>query len=278
MRAILQQTGPGADVPASLRRPGGLLALVLLTLSIVWQPGSARSEDSGADRIDNTRAALEKWVETRRVLAQRKREWALAQELLAARIDLVKGESDSLREKIAQAKDSITEADTKRAELIEENDKFKNASSALSDTVLGLETRTKGLLKRLPPPIMERVKPLSQRIPDDPAETKLSLAERFQNVVGILNEINKFNREITVTSEVRPLDDGTSVEVTAIYVGIGQGYYVNGQATVAGVGTAGPDGWVWQPATDAAERIASIVAILKNEQVAAFVDLPVDIR
>jgi Protein of unknown function (DUF3450) len=93
----------------------------------------------------------------------------------------------------------------------------------------------------------------------------------------MLNEINKFNREITMTSEVRTLPDGTSAQVTAIYLGIGQGYYVGADGTVAGVGTATADGWVWTTATAAAPRIAEVIAILKNEQVAHFVELPVRI-
>jgi hypothetical protein len=141
-----------------------------------------------------------------------------------------------------------------------------------------LEVRTKGLLPRLPGPLRERVRPLSQRIPEHTDETKLSLSERFQNVVGILNEVDKFNREITVTSEVRTLGDGTAAEVTAIYLGIALGYYVTAKADAAGVGTASADGWVWSPANDAAARIAKAIAILKNEKVAEFVQLPLRIQ
>ena len=109
-------------------------------------------------------------------------------------------------------------------------------------------------------------------------DEKLSLSERFQNVLGILNEVNKFNREIAVTSEVRTLADGTSAEVTALYVGIGQGYYVSADGKVAGVGSAAPEGWVWTPANDAAARVAKAIAILKNEQPASFVPLPVRVE
>ncbi len=228
--------------------------------------------------VDKTRAVLEKWIETRRIISQEKHDFELAREMLSERIELVGREIESLRGKISETKESITEADKKKAELFEENEKHKEISASLSGMAIDLEGRTKELLKRLPDPIVERVKPLSQRIPINPEETKLSLSERFQNIVGILNEVNKFNREITITSEVHKLPDGTSAEVTALYIGIGQAYYVNGNGDVAGIGTASSDRWVWAPANESAVQIAKAIAIFKNETAAAFVQLPIEIQ
>jgi len=124
--------------------------------------------------------------------------------------------------------------------------------------------RTKRLLERLPDPVRERVKPLSQRFPEDPADTKLSLGERFQNVIGVLNEVNKFNGEVSVTSEVRALANGSSAEVTALYLGIGQAYYVNASGDAAGIGTASADGWVWTPADEAGLRRGDVIVELNH--------------
>ena len=236
------------------------------------------SADTITPEVDQTRATLEKWVETRRIISQEKRDWQLGREMLNERIELFQREIESLRSKIDEAEKSISDADQKRLALIEENEKLKTASAALDEIVVKLEDRTRQLLNRLPDPIRDRVKPLSQRIPDAPQQVKLSLAERFQNVVGILNEVNKFNREISVTSEVRSLPDGTSAEVTTLYIGIGQAFYVSANEKIAGVGTASRDGWVWTPANQAAPQIARAIAILKNEQVAAFVQLPIEIQ
>jgi FtsZ-binding cell division protein ZapB len=237
-----------------------------------------KADEPKAAKVDDVRDVLEKWVETRRVISKERRDWTLGREMVEDRIRLVQREIESLRARIGDAEKSIADADRKRADLVETNEKLKSASSALGHTVGALETRTRELLKRLPDPIRERVKPLSQRIPEKPEETKLSLSERFQNVVGLLNEVNKFNRDVTVTSEVRKLDNGTTVEVTALYVGIGQGYYVTAKGDAAGVGVPSAEGWVWTPANDAAARIAEAIAILKNEKAAEFVRLPVRIQ
>ena len=146
------------------------------------------------------------------------------------------------------------------------------------DVLNDLENSTKDLLKQLPDPLRERVKPLSQRLPKDQKEAKLSMGERFQNVIGILNEVNKFNREITMTSEVRELPDGSSSEVTALYVGISQGFYANAAGDIAGVGASSPDGWTWRPANESALQISEAISILKNETVVSFVQVPVEIK
>lgn len=230
------------------------------------------------DELDATRGTIEKWVETRRIISEEKRDWALDKELLQERIELVKREIESIRGRIYEAKKSITEADKNRQALVDQNEKLKSASAALRKTVDGLEDRTKALLVKLPDPIQSKVKPLSQRLPADQTETKASLSERFQNVVGITNAVNKFNRDITMTTEKQALPDGTSAEVTVLYIGLGQGYYVSGNGKIAGVGTASESGWQWRPANDAAEEIARAISIIKNESIVDFVILPVEIK
>lgn len=276
--------------PAPLRRRAW--GVLVTASAFAFLAPSAGQGEGGAD-TDAARAALEKWVETRRILSQEQRDWALGKELLSERIQLVRNEIDSLRERMAVTESSIADADRKRAEKVAENERYREAAEALAETVARLEGRTRTLLARLPDPIRERVKPLSQRLPvfanqlvayaSDPTQedrpaTELSLSERFQNVVGILNEVDKFNREISLTSEVRKLPDGTSAEVTALYVGLGQGYYVGAGGTLAGVGNATDEAWVWTPANESAAGIAEAVAILKNEAVASFVKLPLEVR
>ena len=248
------------------------------------EPQAAPEEE--ADPVEITRVAIEQWVETRRVIAKEKRDWALGQEMLNDRIRIVSNEIDKLEGRITEAEKSITDADKKKVDLDAENERLKEAAASLDETVLALEKGTLALLVRLPDPIRERVKPLSQRIPDPNVKEgeqkktvrEQSLGARFQNIVGVLNEIDKFNREITMTSEVRTLADGSTAEVTALYVGIGQGYYVSANGEAAGVGSSSADGWVWTPANESAAEIAKAIAILKNEQIAEFVRLPISVK
>ncbi len=263
------------DKPAHLRAATQRVTCVALLLAMLASGAAYGADD--AKTISDARSAIEEWVEVRKTISKEKRDLALAKEVLQERISIVKREIEKLRQNITDAEKSISDADSTRAKLDAKNAKLKEASSALSATVVSLETRTRKLLTRLANPIRDRVKPLSQRLPDDPKKTESTLSQRFQNVVGILNEVNKFHREITMTSEVQDLPDGSKAEVTAMYVGVSSGYFVGGKGKIGGVGKATADGWVWQPANESAPQIAKAIAILKNEQPASFVQLPLEI-
>lgn len=250
------------------------IATALVALPLV----AAAAANAGESEIETARAALEQWVETQRVISKEERDLALAKEMLNERIELVRRETEAVRAKIAEAEAAIAETDAKRERAARDNQLLLDSVSTLDGALAEFEQGVLQLLRRVPPPLRERVKPLSQRIGDTTATAKRSISERFQNVVGILNEINKANREITVVSEVRPLADGTSAEVTAIYFGIGQGYYSGANGTLGGVGTAGEDEWVWRETNEDAAAIAQLIAVWKGEQLAAYVQVPVEVK
>jgi len=237
-------------------------------------PTAPPSADARAAAINDARATLEQYVEVRRTISRERLQLAEGRQVLQDRLDLVQREIDSIKEKIADADKNLAAADEKRVELERRAAALRAASQSLADLIVPLEARTKALLARLPEPIRERIRPLTQRLPEDPATTRLSIGDRFLNVVGILNEVNKFNGEITLASEVRQLPDGRSIEVTSMYLGVGQGFYVNADGTIAGIGAPTADAWTWRSANDAAPALARAVAMMKNEQIAEFVPLP----
>jgi septal ring factor EnvC (AmiA/AmiB activator) len=249
----------------------------LLAAALAAAGTSALSAERG-EKLDAARAALEEWVKVRKLISQERRDWSQAKDLLDRRIEVVKAEVDSVQAEIARVQAGIAERDKQRDELNAENDNLKEATASLADVVVALEDRTRQLVKRLPEHVKDRIKPLTQRLPEGAADVRLTLSLRFQNVVGILNEINKANREIVVQSEVRVLPDGTSAQVTSLYIGLGQAYYVGGNGTIAGIGAPAAEGWQWTPANAIAAPVAEAVAMLKNEKVAAFVKLPLKIQ
>jgi hypothetical protein len=220
------------------------------------------------------RMALEKWVETKRLICKERQDWRTEKALLEDRIQLVRRETESLKEAAAQIKNNIGEADQKLAESTAKIDELKAATAGLGQDIVRVEGGVRALLVQVPTPIAERVKPLSQRIPQPGADTRLGLSERFQNVIGILNEVNKFSREITVTSEVRDQPDGGKAEVSVIYLGLARAYYCNASSGLAGIGRPGPEGWVWEPRNDLAQTVADTIAIYRNEKPAGYVLLP----
>jgi hypothetical protein len=237
-------------------------------------PQDAASSGGSADEIARTREAMRLWVETSRTISAEERDWRLAKDLLESRIVATTREIEERRKDIAEAEASITDSDRKRLELVAENDRLKEGTTVLEEIIAGFEARTRSLLKRLPDPIRDRLKPITVQIPEDPATTELDLGRRYLNVIGVLNEIDKFNREVSEYSEIRQRPDGSTAEVVTVYFGLGQAFYLGRDGKTAGVGRPGPDGWVWTELDGSIPAITELVAIVRNETPAAYVELP----
>jgi hypothetical protein len=265
--------------PARARRLAVGAAAGAVGLTLVLASGN-RPQESGAD-LDGTRALLEKYVEVRGLISKERRDWTLEQDLLAGRADLLRTEIDQFRERIAEIEGSIGESDKKREELAERNERLIETSSGLEDVVAELEARTRALVERLPEPAADKVQLLSQQIPVDPEDTELTLGRRFQNVIGVLNELNRFNRTVSVFSELVVNSNGEEVEASTIHVGLGRAYYVTVDGEFAGHGPARVEPgspWEWEPRNDAAAAVDQAIAIMKDEAPAAFVRLPITVE
>jgi hypothetical protein len=251
------------------------LYLTVLVAGMAWAAEPPAADQAAS--IDVVRTALGKYIETQQIITKERKEWQQGKEILQARIELVKGETTALREKIKAAEGAMTEADKRKAELFAQNDKLKDSAAQLAATVTGYEADVRKLYKQLPEPLQQKLMPLFQRVPEDPSKTRVSVAERFQNMLGILNEVNKANNEITVVYEVRNLADGKPAEVRTMYVGLAQAYFVSARGE-AGIGRPTPEGWRWETANQHAPQVALALEILQAKHSPAFVPLPMKLQ
>ncbi len=248
-------------------------ALAAICLSARVEPQDAPSTRS----LEETRLVMTKWIETQQILSKERNEWQQGKEVLLGRLEVVHKEISTLEEKIKEAQSAASEAEKKRDALQAENGELKAVGKELTDAAGRMEGDVRRLLHAVPEPISTKLAPLSQRIPEDPEKAKVSAAERFQNVVGILNEIAKANNEITVNYEVHDLADGKPSEVQAIYIGLAQAYFVSARGE-AGIGRPGPDGWKWEPSKSVAADVLNALEIFQGKQSPAFVPLPVKLQ
>jgi hypothetical protein len=257
-----------------------LAAALCLALSgaMSANQGAGAAAGAPAERmLEETRLTMGRWIETQQLISKERKDWQQGKEILLGRLELVRQEVATLDEKIKQAEAGVAEANRKRDELLAESDVLEAADAQLIAAVTGMEGGARRLFKMLPEPIQTKLQPLQERMPLDPTQSRVFAAERFQNVLGILNELNKANNEITVNYEVRSLADGKSSEVKAIYVGLAQGYYVSASGE-AGIGRPGADGWSWQPSKVIANDVLTALEVLQGKHTPAFVPLPVTLQ
>ncbi|HZL99823.1 MAG TPA: DUF3450 family protein [Planctomycetota bacterium] len=232
---------------------------------------------SAPPSLGETRLKMEKWIETQQIISKERNDWNQGKEILLGRLELVQKEVATLEEAIARDQASVAEANAKKAELLAENAQLESAGAQLTAAVAGMEGEVRELYRRLPEPLQTTLQPLFQRMPTESTTTTVAVAERFQNVLGILDAVNKANNEISVSYEVRTLADGAPSEVKVIYIGLAQAYYVSARGE-AGTGRPGTEGWTWEPSPAIAKDVAVALEILEGKHTPAFVPLPVTLQ
>jgi hypothetical protein len=230
-----------------------------------------------AATLEETKLTLGKWIETQQIISKERNDWGQQKEILLGRLELVKNEIATLEAAIARDQASVTESHAKRDELQAENDELEAADAQLREAVALMEVDVRELHRRLPESVQTTLAPLFQRMPTESTTAKVSAPERFQNVLGILDAVNKANNEISVTYEVRTLAGGVPSEVKVIYAGLAQAWYVSAQGE-AGTGQPGPEGWTWEPSAAIAGDVALALEILEGKHTPAFVPLPVTLQ
>ncbi|HEV8375661.1 MAG TPA: DUF3450 family protein [Candidatus Polarisedimenticolia bacterium] len=256
-----------------MRRILGASALLLLTGVAL----GAADPPAAPETPDSIRTLLAKWAETQQILSKEREEWKQSREVLLSRIELVKGEIAAFEGKTSETSKAGQDTRQEKQKLLAEGETLKTGTGSLLLVAGELEARIRALQPRLPDPLKEKIAPLTSRMPADSAHSAASSAERFQNIAGILNEINKFNGEITVTSEIRSLSDGKPAEVRVVYVGLGQAYFV-GSRGQAGIGRPSSGGWEWKTDDSIAPQVQEVVEVLQSKAKPKFIPLPVELR
>jgi hypothetical protein len=269
-------------LPTSRRSPLGrfapLLAAGLFLLAAAAAVPSAQEPGEDSEKLEAFRQAHDQWVETRRIISSTRADWVEAEAYLADRIEMLENDIERVKARTAEIRGEIGESDDQVGELTRKRDGLKDGTAALAGIVGDLESRVKGLIDRMPDPLKTRLQPLTQGIPNDPAASETGLPRRFQNLIGILDGINKFHREISTSTERRMVGDGTEKEVTVMYLGVSLAVYATADGRFGGVGAPGPDGWNWVATDGDGEAIADAIAIYNNELPAAYVPVPATIQ
>ena len=259
-----------------VRPHGWLLGLAVACLASA-SAGTAPTPRQESSKVGLARTALEKWVEARQTIAKERQDWELGRQLVEDQISLMQSEIEKMKSEIEKARGSIASADQEREELLTERGRLVEASDKLRELAVLLEKRIQDLLARLPAPALARIELLAPRIPDDPEQSEEGLGQRFLVILGLLGELNKFHRDVTLSTEVRALSDGTSAEVSVLYLGLGRAYFVSNDGSVAGYSRSTPEGWTWVEDDSIADAVTRAIKIFQNEDPAQFVQLPLHI-
>jgi len=252
----------------------GALFSATIAFWLATSPGIAQGS-----KFDETRAHIEKWVQTRQLIARKNSNWRVEQDNIRQSIDLLKKEIGLLEKEIAATKQVDSESDAEKQRITLSLQDLKKSNKVVDDVLWTMERQALALMARFPEPLKDRTTGVRTRIPLEEKDLLgRSAAERMQNVVAMLNEADRFNSAITLTVELRKDAKGKDRQVQTIYLGLGQAYFADEKGTIAGAGVPGSDGWTWQTMPELAEKIRRVIDIYENRRPAEFVPVPVNIK
>ena len=240
---------------------------------------TAESVSAQGSKFEEARTHIEKWVQTRQLIARRNADWRVERESIGQSIGLLQREIDLLKEAIDKSEQVDTEADAEKKRITLSLEDLKKANKVVDAVLWGMERQALALMARFPDPLKDRTSNVRSRIPLEKKDLRgRSAAERMQNVVAMLNEADRFNSAITLAIEVRKDAEGKDRQVQALYLGLGHAYYADQGGSFAGVGVPGAEGWTWTVDAGLGSTIRKVIDIYENERSAEFVPVPVNIQ
>jgi hypothetical protein len=227
--------------------------------------------DAADDPVDRVGKVATEWVKTRAETVRAETEWSGQRGLMESLVGALDERAKLIEEKMEHEKSRTAQ---EREEL--DGLEAKNAQSGTS--LQGAENRLKALAKALTelrpllPPRLSAGLDLAYR---SLADDGLSVGDRMQHTMAVLNRCAQFNRVISCNEEVLVLEgEPAPKSLEVIYWGLSHGYALDRAAGKAWLGSPGPQGWRWTPRPEAAEEIARLIAIATDKADPDFVIAP----
>ena len=149
IKPVTKKPAATAKSPTSTTTPKKPSAAKPTTTTATKTP-DATPPQAAKPSLEETRLTLSKWIETQQIISKERNDWQQGKEILQSRIELVGKEVGVLNEKITQSQAAVVESNTKRDQLIAENDLLKSSTAQLANAVTVMEEQVKKLSKLMP--------------------------------------------------------------------------------------------------------------------------------
>jgi len=254
-------------------------AAAAVVLAGVCTAALAPSAPLPQDTVEEIRTLRKSYIDLNERISAEKKQFAETKVFLTDEISLLEARIALLNESTEEARAEQDGTAEKRAELEAEEAEIDAGMESLRESIAGLEARARAMIATLPAEALKLVEQIASDIPasEEEAEEKgLDLYTRYLKVIGALNQVDSFSDDPIVTLGFVPDPaSGREMSVTMIYLGVGQGYYVDEKGTKAGVGRPTPEGFEWTPNNELAPLLKQIEKTFNGGASAEFVQVPV---
>ncbi len=239
--------------------------------------GSGYFHATAAENDNN--AAYWRELASQRITAEKERaaaesDWSLQKALLEQRIALLKSEAQTLDADMAKLKENEAKASQERKAFEETLATLKSETDAARKLLARAENALAERYTLLPPYLQKKIYPALNGL-DAAAADKKPFAERVQNLVSALNEIEKSRMKIAVQREaIQPSGNENPLQMRIAYLGIDFAYATDESDSVAYMGYAKGGQWHWQAIPEQKDTVSRLFNIFDNREQAIWLDIP----
>lgn len=252
--------------------PSRSLALVLLLSGF---SEAACLVAAPVDTLEAVERASSEWVKVRAETVRLESQWATDRTLLESTIKALNDRAAELEQKREQTKVKRAEETVDLATIAGKNKEAKDDLEAAEARLKQLDEKIIRLRPKLPPRLSAALEMSFRSLKNK----DMSLGERMQLTMTILNRCAQFNAAINTGEEELNLDSaGSAKSLEVIYWGLSHGYALERATEKAWWGSPGPEQWEWTPRPEAAAAVAQLIAANSDKADPAFVPVPVQLK
>jgi hypothetical protein len=229
---------------------------------------------AAADPVEQVGKAAGDWLKTRSETVRLQSDWASQRQLLESTVKALEERAGTLEDKRDHLLAKTASVQTELASVGTKNRATNTGLETTESRLKELTERLQKLRPTLPPRLSAALDLPFQSL----AEKSVTLGERMQLAMTVLNRCIQFNRMITCgEEEVAPAGEPAPKSLQVIYWGLSHGYALDRAAGRAWAGSPGPQGWRWEPLASAA-LVIRLIDIYNDKADPEFVMTPVQLR
>ena len=226
---------------------------------------------AAADPIETVGKAATEWVKTRAETVRLENDWAAQKELLESTVN-------ALSERAARLEDERDNLLAKTAKDRGELETLQARNKTATEGVKAVEARLKAIdqsLVQLRPSFPPRLSAALEMSYRSLAGDDLTLAERMQLTMTVLNRCAQLNRTVVGGEEVLTIDgEGSAKSFEVLYWGLSHGYALDRAGGKAWFGSPGPQGWHWEASPHAVRPVTELLTIYHDKAEPEFLAVP----
>ncbi len=240
----------------------------------------AAAQEPVVTSTEELRISVREWVETMRKIQEEENNWTKDNDVLKAYKEGLEKEIEDLKEEIERARTRRDGGDKQSLDKLTERNLYAEAQEELVRQLRVLEDGLAAKLPLFPAPLREQAKvslaieTLQNGLQLPPEKQSQDVSQRLYNATELLAEVEKFQQQVHVHTELRKDSEGREFKMQMVYFGLAMAYGVNEDASFALTGRPEADGWKFQERKELAAGIQELVKAATDEKNASFNKLP----